>query len=113
MDKDVYYKLDGKTNVNMTGFMEFNKDGNVFLNLIGNITPYKWELSNDKIILTSPQSAETIEIFENRILILTNINMPYILVKEDDKMSNEELTTIVKSTLDKCQFFKQLNNLNK
>ena len=110
---EVIYKMDGKTDTDLIFSLEFNKDGNVFNNLAGNITPYKWELSIDKISLTSQLSAETIEIIENRLLILAYNNMPLIFIKEDDNISNEEFSAIIKRNVDKSQYLRQLQNRNK
>ena len=108
-----FYKMDGKTDKNVVFSLEFNKDGNVFNNLAGDITPYKWELSNDKISLTSQQSAETIEIIENRLLISMYNYMPMIFIKEGDSLTQEEFVALIKRNLDKSQYLKQLQNINK
>ena len=93
--------------------LEFNKDGNVFYTLAGTITPYKWELSNDKISLTSPLSAETIEVIENRLLWYSYQGMPMLFIKEGDNISHEEFEAIIKRNIEKIPYLKAIRDRNK
>jgi hypothetical protein len=107
------YKMDGKKEAKMIMSIEFNRDGNAFNNLVGNITPYKWELSNDKISLTSSLSSETLEVIENRLLISAYNGMPMIFIKEGDNISEEEFAAIIKRNIDKSQYLKQIQSIDK
>ena len=100
--------MDGKDQESMIASLEINNDGNAFYTIAGNITPYKWELSNDKISLTSSVSTETIEVIENRFLITTYENMPIILMKEGDDISLQEMAELIKRNKDKSQYLKLL-----
>ena len=105
-------KMDGKGMTNAVMSLEFMEDGNVFFNLAGNITPYKWELSNDKIVLTSQLSSETIEVFENRLLITAYNGMPLMFIKEEDDISLAELESLLKRNFGKSQYLQQLQNIS-
>ena len=104
--------MDGKTAANIIMSLEFNDDGNAFNNLAGNITPYKWELSDDKISLSSQLSAETIEVIEYRLLISIYNGMPVIFIKEGENISIEELELLIKRNRDKSQYIRFLQNAN-
>lgn len=105
-------KMDGIGMTNAVMSLEFKEDGNVFYNLAGNLTPYKWELSNDKIVLTSQLSSETIEVIENRLLITAYNGMPVMFIKEEDDISLAELESLLKRNWSKSQYLQQLQNIS-
>ena len=111
VEAETVNKMDGKGMTNAVMSLEFKEDGNVFYNLAGNITPYKWELSNDKIVLTSQLSSETIEVIENRLLITAYNGMPVMFIKEEDDISLAELESLLKRNWSKSQYLQQLQNI--